>query len=414
MAKIVNIRRDVDVRTLHCILSPGAAVYVCQLTRFLWLFLRINSIVTKCPSSLPRLKAKATESKLCSRTYLMSRDLLVGLLPVRLFLVLPWPVAHVESSLLTNALSGTERRVFSPRSSLFCHGFVNLSTDPTKFFGCELGAQTPMDEKNDRYIVNGAHEATRLRELLDGFIDKFVLCGACKNPETDLILEPKSDYIYRDCKACGKKSDIDMRHKLATYIIRNPPKTAKGKKAKGAHASASATNGNGSGEDGDTPNGDGDDDDDAFMKKIKSQAAGLPTAEQATMDENDWSLDTSADAVRARAKLVGQMGGLSVGDDDDEEDDADSPYSQLKVWATENRGEASAVEVYKKAQELGIEKKHKTVQVLARSLLTADAVKELPANILLFKKVLSSMFHFRVATHLPSKMNYPLMFRVLV
>ncbi|KAJ3519815.1 hypothetical protein NM688_g9248 [Phlebia brevispora] len=45
-------------------------------------------------------------------------------------------------------------------------------TYPTKFFGCELGAQTSFDEKNDRYIVNGAHDAQKLRELLDGFIDK--------------------------------------------------------------------------------------------------------------------------------------------------------------------------------------------------------------------------------------------------
>ena len=57
---------------------------------------------------------------------------------------------------------------------------------PTKYFGCELGAQTIIDDKSDRYIVNGAHDVNRLRELLDGFIDKFVLCGDCKNPETDL------------------------------------------------------------------------------------------------------------------------------------------------------------------------------------------------------------------------------------
>jgi translation initiation factor 5 len=27
-------------------------------------------------------------------------------------------------------------------------------TDPTKYFGCELGAQTQIDLKNERYIVN--------------------------------------------------------------------------------------------------------------------------------------------------------------------------------------------------------------------------------------------------------------------
>lgn len=60
-------------------------------------------------------------------------------------------------------------------------------TDPTKFFGCELGAQTQFDTKNDRYIVNGSHEANKLQDMLDGFIRKFVLCPECDNPETDLV-----------------------------------------------------------------------------------------------------------------------------------------------------------------------------------------------------------------------------------
>ena len=38
-----------------------------------------------------------------------------------------------------------------------------------------------------RYIVNGAHEGSKLQELLDGFIKRFVLCSECENPETDLV-----------------------------------------------------------------------------------------------------------------------------------------------------------------------------------------------------------------------------------
>ena len=62
--------------------------------------------------------------------------------------------------------------------------------DPTKFFGCELGAQTQFDAKNDRFIVNGSHEANKLQDMLDGFIRKFVLCPECDNPETDLVTDP--------------------------------------------------------------------------------------------------------------------------------------------------------------------------------------------------------------------------------
>ncbi len=43
----------------------------------------------------------------------------------------------------------------------------------TKYFGCELGAQTQFDFKNDRYIVNGSHEAAKLQDMLDGFIRKY-------------------------------------------------------------------------------------------------------------------------------------------------------------------------------------------------------------------------------------------------
>jgi translation initiation factor 5 len=44
-----------------------------------------------------------------------------------------------------------------------------------------------MDEKSERYIVNGCHDQAKLQDLLFTFIDKFVLCEACGNPETSLV-----------------------------------------------------------------------------------------------------------------------------------------------------------------------------------------------------------------------------------
>lgn len=52
-------------------------------------------------------------------------------------------------------------------------------TYPTKYFGCELGAQTQFDFKNERFIVNGSHDAGKLQDLLDGFIRKLVLFFIC-------------------------------------------------------------------------------------------------------------------------------------------------------------------------------------------------------------------------------------------
>ncbi|BFZ07108.1 hypothetical protein BsWGS_10147 [Bradybaena similaris] len=96
-------------------------------------------------------------------------------------------------------------------------------TYPTKFFGCELGAQTQFDAKNDRYIVNGSHTDEKLQTLLDGFIKKFVLCPECSNPETNLVVHVKKQTIQQRCIACGNLGSVDMRHKLTTFILKNPP-----------------------------------------------------------------------------------------------------------------------------------------------------------------------------------------------
>ncbi|KAI0693640.1 eukaryotic translation initiation factor 5 [Cytidiella melzeri] len=264
-------------------------------------------------------------------------------------------------------------------------------TYPTKFFGCELGAQTSFDEKNERYIVNGAHDATKLRELLDGFIDKFVLCKSCKNPETDLLITKNED-IIRDCKACGERTAIDMRHKLTTFIIKNPPKNAKKSKSKKNSGSDSPTN-NGTHAEAAGPamdeEGDGQSDDE-LMKRIKTEAADLNT--ESALANEDWSIDTSPEAVRARTKAAeSAMANLAIADDDSD-DDPDSPYSQLGRWVQENR-DAGPVDIYKKADELGIAKKHKTVQVLAQNLFDEKIVSEIAANAPLFKKMVTSEKH---------------------
>ncbi|KAG9315004.1 domain found in IF2B/IF5-domain-containing protein [Chiua virens] len=274
----------------------------------------------------------------------------------------------------------------------------------TKFFGCELGAQTPFDEKNDRYIVNGAHDASRLRELLDGFIDKFVLCRACKNPETDLIIlkSGRNEDIIRDCKACGERTGIDMRHKLVTFILKNPPKkTKKGKgdangtatgNGNGVHAAAPAVPGEGQGD-----VALGVDSDDELTKKIKAEAADLTTDTALAIDH--WSADTSPEAVQARMKALGsQMGAVSLGgggEEDGSEEDADSPYSQFGHWLEENKEDEdlSSVQIFKKAEELGVEKKHKTLLVLVQALFTKDVVQEIATYKALLVKMVTSEKH---------------------
>eukprot|EP01018_Ginkgo_biloba_P031175 Gb_27919 [translate_table: standard] len=103
----------------------------------------------------------------------------------------------------------------------------------TKYFGCELGAQSKFDEKTGTSLVNGAHDTAKLAALLENFIKKYVQCYGCGNPETEIVIS-KTQMITLKCAACGFVSDVDMRDKLTTFILKNPPEQKKGGKDKKA------------------------------------------------------------------------------------------------------------------------------------------------------------------------------------
>lgn len=271
---------------------------------------------------------------------------------------------------------------------------------PTKFFGCELGAQTTM--ANDRYIVNGQHTADRLRELLDTFIDKFVLCPSCKNPETVLIIDVKKEDIGRDCKACGAQTKVDMRHKLTTFILKNPPAgSVKGKKSKADKAAAKkdkyaeaeelreaqlagtanipllpTSNGSGAGSGTASPknkNGDAAAEEDEISKQFKS--VPVPTS---SSTGDDWAVDTSAEAVAARMKNLavnvdGFAGGIGGEDDDDDVGGGTTKYTAFGDWLAENKATATDAEIVTKAKELEVWGKHKSCLEVGEKLWDAPA-----------------------------------------
>ncbi|KAF5457490.1 hypothetical protein F2P56_021589 [Juglans regia] len=103
----------------------------------------------------------------------------------------------------------------------------------TKYFGCELGAQSKFDEKTGTSLVNGSHDTPKLAGLLENFIKKYVQCYGCGNPETEILIT-KTQMIQLKCAACGFVSDVDMRDKLTTFILKNPPEPKKGSKDKKA------------------------------------------------------------------------------------------------------------------------------------------------------------------------------------
>jgi translation initiation factor 5 len=277
-----------------------------------------------------------------------------------------------------------------------------------KYFGFELGAQTNTNPADDRWIINGAHEASKLQDYLDGFINKFVLCKKCKNPETDVVI--KDGRILLDCKACGQRSDVDLRLKLSGFILKNQPKKAKKDKAEKKAARKAKENGdvekNGNGSPGDSNSEHGSNEngevaieagsDDELTRRIKSEAQEINN-EPVEVKDDEWTVDMSAEAVKARQQqLPGDLKQkLVLGEDDDEDGEGggNSIYDQLGSWIisqAEEKGDISKVDdvdIYVKAKELGIETKHRTLLVLAQTIFDDNIVTQIPKRAGMLKKV---------------------------
>jgi translation initiation factor 5 len=295
----------------------------------------------------------------------------------------------------------------------------SLSRPPSyviKYFGFELGAQTNINPSDDRWIINGAHEASKLQDHLDGFISRFVLCKKCKNPETDVVI--KDGNIVLDCKACGERSNVDLRLKLSGFILKNQPKKGKKdkstKKARRAQAKENGTkdenasvNGGSPGEsqsDNGDENGDVDleaNSDDELTRRINAEAKTIDQPNGDVKDD-EWNVDMSAEAIAARQKELPEdfKRSLVLEDgDDDEEGGGSNAYNQLGTWIIEEakiKGDVAAVDdidIYKKAKELGIETKHKTLIVLAQSIFNEDIVKQIPERAGMLKKMITSERH---------------------
>ncbi|KAJ5087878.1 Translation initiation factor IF2/IF5 zinc-binding [Penicillium angulare] len=290
----------------------------------------------------------------------------------------------------------------------------SLSRPPAyliKYFGFELGAQANAKPTDERWIINGAHESSKLQDYLDGFISKFVLCKKCKNPETDVII--KDEKITLDCKACGQRCDVDPRLKLSTFIVRNNPKGGKKeKKDKQARREAkkqkSQSNGDQDASPGDSngsENGEenGYDDDEALEAgsddELVRQAKDLQLDEE--IKDDDWAVDLSEAAIKARAKDLPDDLKRSLVLEEADEDGADGPssYEQLGSWIIETAEEkggvtkVSDIEIYKKAKDFGIETKHKTLAVLAQSIFDEKIAKQIEDRAPLLKKLITSERH---------------------
>jgi len=84
------------------------------------------------------------------------------------------------------------------------------------------------ERNNVKHIIIGHRTVAELNTSLDKFIDQFVLCGTCHNPETVLSIA-KNVLTYR-CAACGNVTTPNPVHKLTNFILKHPPTGAEDSK----------------------------------------------------------------------------------------------------------------------------------------------------------------------------------------
>lgn len=236
---------------------------------------------------------------------------------------------------------------------------------PTKYFGCELGAQVSIN--NDLFVVNGCHDPEKLQKLLYGFIDKFVLCTKCNNPETNLTINHNK--IGQKCIACGYDTTINKSiHKITTYIINHPPDGSSGvqtttigssKKEKGLKGSKSKNGGSKS------PDND---------NKKKYIEANDHNHEEDEWDDEELTTDAYADRMR---ELCEGLNNANVRLDSKQSADIFSEYFKEKMKANLLLDATVQKEIVKEAERLNI--KDKSILIIAELLFTENILEEIKA-----------------------------------
>lgn len=131
-----------------------------------------------------------------------------------------------------------------------------------------------------------------MQNILDGFIEKYVLCGGCGNPETNLSIYPRKEQIMMKCIACGHSCKVSTTHRVSTFILKNPP--IQNKKEKNLKSTNEKLSNNESlNKENEVIDEINDENNNEIDEEIDEEN-----------DEEKWNVDTSESAVKERQKLL--------------------------------------------------------------------------------------------------------------
>ncbi|MFB6070420.1 MAG: translation initiation factor IF-2 subunit beta [Halanaeroarchaeum sp.] len=74
-----------------------------------------------------------------------------------------------------------------------------------KFLQDELGTSAQIDERG-RARLTGEFSTRRISEVLDEYVETYVLCSECGLPDTRIVTEQGAELLQ--CDACGARSSV--------------------------------------------------------------------------------------------------------------------------------------------------------------------------------------------------------------
>jgi translation initiation factor 5 len=92
------------------------------------------------------------------------------------------------------------------------------------YMGYEVGANSKLEKDktgNTLAWIGGNNKTDKLQELCYKFINDFIICKQCLNPETEphVTGKNKNTQLALTCKSCGKTTQIKSSHKIVKYMI---------------------------------------------------------------------------------------------------------------------------------------------------------------------------------------------------
>lgn len=215
------------------------------------------------------------------------------------------------------------------------------ATHILQYFSYAIGVKSRIDDKNEKYILQGKFSEPEIQKIIYQLIEKWVLCGKCRAPETEMIV--KNDKISFTCRGCGTTRSADPKEKIYDYMVTHPPpKNKLNEKEKQSAAKVR-------------------------MDDIESQFSAAVTIKEEDADE--WGADISADAIKERQRKLAlktaAVPEAALGKDDEEEEAAEeeeqkSPVQVLREYMDENKAASNdqiGKEVARIKEEYGLKKK---------------------------------------------------------